>query len=113
MKRTCVVVLCLFLVGSTSSLAQFPEDALRLSFPGFGVGARALGMGGAYNGVASDFSAIYWNPAGLAQMTRAEFSAGLSYLNTKDDGTLTDAAERSLGKPTGAENNATNGNALG
>ncbi len=30
------------------------------------VGSRALGMGGAFVGVADDASAIYWNPAGLA-----------------------------------------------
>lgn len=30
------------------------------------VGTRALGMGGAFVGVADDASAIYWNPAGLA-----------------------------------------------
>src|SRR5512136_2646810 len=106
MKRICAPLLCLFLLGSGQALAQFPEDALRLSMSGFGVGARALGMGGAYTGVASDYSAIYWNPAGLAQMTRAEFSAGLSYLNTKDDGTF-------LGSTTGAENNVTNLNSFG
>ena len=31
-----------------------------------GVGARALGMGGAFVGVANDLTAGYWNPAGLA-----------------------------------------------
>jgi outer membrane protein OmpA-like peptidoglycan-associated protein len=30
-----------------------------------GVGARALGMGGAFVGVANDLTAGYWNPAGL------------------------------------------------
>ncbi|NKB70700.1 MAG: hypothetical protein GKR89_26825 [Candidatus Latescibacteria bacterium] len=33
-----------------------------------GVGGRAMGMGGAYLAVADDFTAVYWNPAGLAQM---------------------------------------------
>jgi len=37
-----------------------------------GVGVRAMGMGGAYLGVADDFTAVYWNPAGLAQMTQRE-----------------------------------------
>src|SRR5688500_16614278 len=30
------------------------------------VGSRALGMGGAFVAVASDSSAVWWNPAGLA-----------------------------------------------
>ena len=33
-----------------------------------GVGGRAMGMGGAYLAVADDFTAVYWNPAGLAQL---------------------------------------------
>lgn len=37
-----------------------------------GVGARALGMGGAYVAHADDVTAGYWNPAGLARTVRAE-----------------------------------------
>ena len=32
------------------------------------VGTRALGMGGAFVGVADDATAVYWNPAGLAMV---------------------------------------------
>ena len=31
-----------------------------------GLGARAVAMGGAFVGLADDFSAVYWNPAGAA-----------------------------------------------
>ncbi len=48
-------------VGTTS--AKF------LSIP---VGARALAMGGAYVSIADDANAIYWNPAGLAQLGNRE-----------------------------------------
>jgi long-subunit fatty acid transport protein len=80
MKRNRVisVLLCLFVAGA-SVQAQFPEDALRFSSPGIGVGARAVGMGGAYTGVAADFSALYWNPAGLAQLTYGETTVGFAY----------------------------------
>ncbi len=39
-----------------------------------GNGSKANAMGGAFVGLANDFSAAYWNPAGLAQMTTASFS---------------------------------------
>ncbi|MCK4597385.1 outer membrane protein transport protein, partial [bacterium] len=45
----------------------------------FGVGARAMGMGGAAIAVSDDFSALYWNPAALAQVRRIEISGGLSH----------------------------------
>ncbi|MDE2313147.1 MAG: UPF0164 family protein, partial [Elusimicrobia bacterium] len=41
----------------------------------YGVGARALAMGGAYYGISDDASAVNWNPAGLAQIQRKEFTA--------------------------------------
>jgi long-subunit fatty acid transport protein len=39
-----------------------------------GSGARALGMGGAFIGVADDATAASWNPAGLVQLERPELS---------------------------------------
>ena len=33
-----------------------------------GVGARAMGMGGAFSGVSDDITALYWNPAGIASL---------------------------------------------
>lgn len=39
-----------------------------------GAGARAEGLGGAFIGVADDATAISWNPAGLGQLERTEFS---------------------------------------
>ncbi|MCM2304598.1 MAG: PorV/PorQ family protein [Elusimicrobia bacterium] len=45
------------------------------SFLNIGVGARGLGMGGAYTALADDANAIYWNPAGLAKLDKREFTA--------------------------------------
>lgn len=39
-----------------------------------GVGARALGMGGAFVGAASDSTAAYWNPAGLSMVDSVEIA---------------------------------------
>lgn len=38
-----------------------------------GVGARALGMGGAFTGLADDPSASYWNPSGLGNIHNFQF----------------------------------------
>ncbi|MEW6509703.1 MAG: outer membrane protein transport protein [Bacteroidota bacterium] len=105
MKRSVVAVALVALLGG-SAQAQFPEDALRFATPGLGVGARAIGMGGAYTGVASDYSAIFWNPAGLAQATYGEFSAGLSYAANDNTSSFFNAQQ-------GFSTNATNLNTLG
>lgn len=96
----------LMVVCLSPAAAQFPEDALRFSSSGFGVGARALGMGNAYTGVANDFSALYWNPAGLVQLHEGEFSFGLSHVNAANTGTF-------FGSSTAYTNSATTLNALG
>ncbi len=46
------------------------------------MGARAMGMGGAYTAVSEDVTAIEYNPAGLAQIRRVELSGGLVRSNT-------------------------------
>ena len=38
-----------------------------------GLGARAASMGGAFVGLADDFTAVFWNPAGLALLNRGTF----------------------------------------
>jgi long-subunit fatty acid transport protein len=101
----CIIALATLFVGS-QSFAQYPEDALRFATPGFGIGARSLGMGNAYTGVASDYSALYWNPAGLAQMHLGEFSAGLSVLNFQNNSTF-------FGAQQSYSNNSTHLNAFG
>ncbi len=106
MKTRWLISTALIVFTATQGFAQFPEDALRFATPGFGVGARSLGMGNAYTGVASDFSALYWNPAGLAQLQHGEFSFGLSHLNFKDNSSF-------FGASKSYTNNSTNLNSLG
>lgn len=45
-----------------------------------GTGARAVGMGGAFVGLANDYSAFLWNPAGLAQLTKPTFGLSADFL---------------------------------
>ena len=53
------------------------------SFLKIGVGAKALGMGGAYAAIATDISAIAWNPAGLSWLSSRE--AGLMHAELAAD----------------------------
>ncbi len=39
-----------------------------------GMGAKAISMGGAFIAVADDYSAVFWNPAGLTQMDKANLT---------------------------------------
>ena len=62
-----------------------PEREFGEPWNGVGVGARALGMGGAFTAVADDLSGIYWNPAGLVRLrdTQIGWMTGSPY--TKRD----------------------------
>ncbi len=65
MKILAIALLCVWVRGAVAQ-----EERAIDNFAG--VGVRAMGMGGAFVGVADDFTAMYWNPAGLAQMQRRE-----------------------------------------
>jgi long-chain fatty acid transport protein len=43
-------------------------------------GSRAMGMGGAFIAVASDPSAIYFNPAGLSQLKGLKVMMGATFI---------------------------------
>lgn len=100
MKRFHIFVLTLALAVSVSvAQDQIPERLLLTSGQQIGSGARALGLGGTYTGIADDYSAIWWNPAGLAQVKRIEvqgtllrsgFSNDANYFGVGQEGT-TDA----------------------
>ena len=50
-----------------------------------GVGSKAIAMGGAFRGLADDWSAAYWNPAGLTQLEESEFNSMLVILNPRPE----------------------------
>ena len=62
----------------------------RAAFLDLGAGARAPGMGDAFTALADDAYAIHYNPAGLAQLDRPQFSAAYSklYLGLSDGSDL-------------------------
>ncbi|GAB4297147.1 MAG: outer membrane protein transport protein [Ignavibacteriaceae bacterium] len=43
-------------------------------------GAKAMGMGGAFTGLANDASAVYWNAAGLTRLTGTHFLLGTALI---------------------------------
>jgi len=61
------------------------------------VGERAMGLGGAFTGVADDPSAVFYNPAGLAQMTESSVSASVS-LNAFDSREIKNGFRRTIGQ---------------
>ncbi len=65
----CLTVLFLLpeLAGADLTVGKYAGDFLAV-----GVGARPLALGGAFTSVVNDISAIYWNPAGLAQLSHAQ-----------------------------------------
>ena len=79
MKRT-VYTIFIFLFAAvfftTVGVAQVEEMAIGNTF---GVGARTMGMGGASVALADDFTALYWNPAGMAQIQKFEFFSSFSH----------------------------------
>ncbi len=76
-----------------SSLTLLPAAAAQTNvgttaapFLTLGIGARATAMGGAFSAVADDASALFWNPAGVAELERpqllfqhAEWLAGINF----------------------------------
>ena len=82
--------ICLIALGffSTGLLAQTPQEAVFFMYDEDGVGIRAQSMGNAYVGLANDYSAIYWNPAGLTQLKMSEISGSLYHLKFNNQATF-------------------------
>lgn len=85
MKRIILsIFICLFVTGLFTVMcpAQIEEITIGNTF---GVGARTMGMGGASLGLADDFTALYWNPAGMAQIQKFEFFTSFSHNTANTD----------------------------
>ncbi len=104
--RTVLFSLSIALFIVTCAHAQFYEDVLRLATQDPGFNARSLGLGMTNTGIASDFSAVYSNPAGLGQIKRNEVSLGFSFFSYSNDASF-------WGSSTSFANNTTDLNTLG
>jgi long-chain fatty acid transport protein len=69
------------LIVSFCFYSEITAGGLALS----GVGARAISMGGAFRGVADDWSACYWNPAGIATLDKSEINGTISIISPRPE----------------------------
>ena len=65
----------------SNAFTQNSYDAIHLLDREIGFGTRPLAMGGAFSGLADDYTAIYWNPAGLGSIKMPGIYSELSHLN--------------------------------
>ena len=73
-KRYFLIMSLVFLCFTFSQVrADTGDGGYAGTFQQLGLGARALGMGGAFVGVADDATAGFWNPAGLVQIQMRTF----------------------------------------
>lgn len=66
MKKLLVVLFAVILLSGSVFAGAFDKGGV------LGVGSRPLGMGHSFTAVADEGSTVYWNAAGLVQLTRSE-----------------------------------------
>ena len=83
-----ITTLGIALAISFTAAASIPDDmgTNEAAFLKIDAATRPSAMGGAFVGVANDVNSVFWNPAGLTQMEKREFTAmynswfaGISY----------------------------------
>jgi tetratricopeptide (TPR) repeat protein len=74
MNKKIILIGLLTIVLSLGSNVSFGD------FEDIGVGARPIGMGSAFVGLVDDVHSIYYNPAGLSQLTHIEFTSSYGRL---------------------------------
>ncbi len=84
-NRTWLGISCfmLLLIAIIPVSAYGQQVEMSSSLNPVGSGARAMGMGGAFIGVADDATAASWNPAGLVQLEKPEVSVVYSFFDRR------------------------------
>lgn len=79
MRRPVTYGLILLLAWGTETLWSQDVSGIPGAFVDIGVGARPLGMGGAYTAMIAQPNAMFWNPASLARLPQK--GVDFSYVN--------------------------------
>ncbi|MFH1722990.1 MAG: PorV/PorQ family protein [Elusimicrobiota bacterium] len=74
LKHSALILLAAALLATPGCLLMAAINS-GAAFLKIGTGARPSAMGGAYTAIASDVDAMYYNPGGLANLTRRELGA--------------------------------------
>ncbi len=73
MKKFLLVIAILFPLLQSIAYSQVTKTGTTAAkFLSVGIGPRANAMGGAFTSVVNDASALYWNPAGVAELNKYE-----------------------------------------
>lgn len=75
-KFSAIVLTVLVLIASGTHAGGFENS---------GIGAKALGMGGAFRGIADDWTAAYYNPAGYAYIWDNQLGGNLALIHHRHE----------------------------
>ncbi len=89
LKHILIFTCCL----SMGLFAQTVQEAVGLMEYEDGIGVKASGMGNAFTAVADDYTAIYWNPAGLASLEQSEITGAITHMNYQNRALYTQDAD--------------------
>ena len=87
-KTYCPSPITQYLKPITCFVLLFVASSLHAAFQYLDVGARALGMSGAYVSMGDDATAIYWNPAGISFIKDKQFTGMYTQLFPEIDDSL-------------------------
>jgi len=80
-KKIFLTISFLIILDASLTYAATGDGGYAAAFSRMGLGARALGMGGAFVAVADDGFASSFNPAGLVQLKQHIFSASYRFMS--------------------------------
>lgn len=93
MKRSVCVIVILGILFAAPVPAQSPGEAVGFMDHETGSGVRAQSLGNAFTAVADDWSALYWNPAGLTLIESSEISGTLYHTKFRNHATFSGQTE--------------------